>query len=195
MKKRIAVVTNCDYLWQKIRLTLNPSADCERAVAEALADFDLVLLDIRDRVNGPAAKNIITMGDGGDISLPFSFGELLFAVEHAEISARPALYLGERCAYLREKRIILTEVERTLLARLIEAGGEYVARDVLIESVWGGGVSGSVLNVYVHYLREKLEMGEKIILSSRKHGYGIDPKYLFTMPTKETQEKGVAEIC
>ena len=35
------------------------------------------------------------------------------------------------------------------------------------------------MNVYIHYLREKLEAdGEKIILSSRSHGYKIDEKYL-----------------
>ena len=32
--------------------------------------------------------------------------------------------------------------------------------------------------MYVHYLREKLERGEKIIISSRNHGYKIDAKYL-----------------
>jgi DNA-binding response OmpR family regulator len=35
-----------------------------------------------------------------------------------------------------------------------------------------------VLNVYVHYLREKLEDGKKIIISSRKLGYKIDERYL-----------------
>ena len=35
------------------------------------------------------------------------------------------------------------------------------------------------VNVYIHYLREKLESGgEKIIISSRNMGYKIDSKYL-----------------
>ena len=43
------------------------------------------------------------------------------------------------------------------------------------------GADEGVLNVYVHYLREKLERGgEKIIISSRGLGYKIDEKYLQT---------------
>ena len=34
------------------------------------------------------------------------------------------------------------------------------------------------MNVYVHYLREKLEYnGEKVIISSRKNGYKIDERF------------------
>ena len=48
-----------------------------------------------------------------------------------------------------------------------------------MKTVWGDGADGGVLNVYIHYLREKLEAGgEKIILSSRKQGYKIVEKYL-----------------
>jgi DNA-binding response OmpR family regulator len=62
---------------------------------------------------------------------------------------------------------------------LIEASGDFISREELIRRVWGEGADGGVLNVYVHYLREKLEkQGEKIIISSRKNGYKIDGKYL-----------------
>ena len=48
-----------------------------------------------------------------------------------------------------------------------------------MRDVWGDECEGGVLNVYIHYLREKLETeGEKIIFSTRKMGYKIDKKYL-----------------
>ena len=48
-----------------------------------------------------------------------------------------------------------------------------------LTSEGGDDADGGILNVYVHYLREKLEKrGEKIIISSRKSGYKIDEKYL-----------------
>ena len=84
-----------------------------------------------------------------------------------------------RLAYLDGKEIKLTEVEASLLGRLISASGEFVSRGELLRGVWGDSADGGVLNVYIHYLREKLEVcGEKIILSSRSAGYGIDKKYL-----------------
>jgi len=52
------------------------------------------------------------------------------------------------------------------------------SREELLSRVWGNDTDPGVLNVYVHYLREKLERGgEKIILSSRKCGYRISEKY------------------
>ena len=58
-------------------------------------------------------------------------------------------------------------------------GGEFVSRDELSRAVWGEGADGGILNVYIHYLREKLESkGEKVIISSRRGGYKIDGKYL-----------------
>ena len=52
-------------------------------------------------------------------------------------------------------------------------------REEILSTVWGGEADSGVINVYIHYLREKLEVcGEKIILSSRKCGYKIDEKYL-----------------
>ena len=59
------------------------------------------------------------------------------------------------------------------------AGGEFISREEILERVWKNSADSGVINVYVHYLREKLERhGEKIILSSRKGGYRIDEKYL-----------------
>ena len=76
-----------------------------------------------------------------------------------------------------EKKISLTEVEGKLLVELLKAE-EFVSRNSLLKSVWGANNDSGVINVYIHYLREKLEKsGEKIIISSRKYGYKISEKY------------------
>ena len=89
------------------------------------------------------------------------------------------LSLADRCAILYGERIKLTEVEFSLLSLLYSHGGKYVSRDEVLNKIWNGEADGGVINVYIHYLREKLEKhGEKIILSSRKNGYCIDEKFL-----------------
>ena len=86
---------------------------------------------------------------------------------------------SERVARLDARTIKLTEVEGRLLRLLVDGGGEFVSREELAKKVWGENADGGVLNVYIHYLREKLEAGgEKIILSSRKGGYRIDERFL-----------------
>ena len=45
--------------------------------------------------------------------------------------------------------------------------------------VFGENNTPGLLNVYIHYLREKIEgEDEKIILSSRKQGYKINERYI-----------------
>jgi DNA-binding response OmpR family regulator len=79
--------------------------------------------------------------------------------------------------FLGEKEIRLSELERALFMKLYESRGDFVSRDELF-SVFTEGSSESMLNVYIHYLREKLERdGVRVIISSRKHGYKIDEKF------------------
>ena len=60
----------------------------------------------------------------------------------------------------------------------MEADGAFISREALKSAVWGAESSEGVLNVYIHYLREKLERdGEKVILSSRKSGYALAEKF------------------
>jgi len=74
--------------------------------------------------------------------------------------------------------IRLTEVEFRLLSALASAPvGEFVSRERLINEVWGGESDCGVVNVYIHYLRTKLEhRGEKVIISSRREGYKLDER-------------------
>lgn len=68
----------------------------------------------------------------------------------------------------------LTPTERRLLAVLIEAEGEPVSRQALLVAAFGKEEADNqgLLNVYIHYLREKLERdGKKRIFAHRGKGY------------------------
>lgn len=183
--KRIAFITKNPYLYRRAELELGGVAmltviDTDFALRRAaLLDFDIIIRDT-DGFTSPMADNEITVGHTGDeiLHLPLPLGALLEAISSSERNApRLTLRDSERCAVLDGDRIKLTELEYTLLSSLVEGNGDFISREH-IKAVLGDKGEG-LINVYVHYLREKLEAkGEKVILSSRKNGYAIDKKFL-----------------
>lgn len=184
MKKRIAVITTDELLFQKIYLYTRDDFTAERVLpTEAkngrLAGYEVCILDVDScPAIDDASCRIITLGRcGADIPRPFD--RLMLNKISEQLSGGAMLHVRDGRAYFKNEEIRLTEMELLLLERLIRAGGDYVGREEILHDVWGDGASDGILNVYIHYLREKLEWrGEKIILSSRKHGYKIDEKYL-----------------
>ena len=68
-------------------------------------------------------------------------------------------------------------MEYKLLDVILSADG-YVSKDAILRTVWGNGYDEGVVNVYIYYLRRKLEKdGRRVIISSRNEGYKIDEKY------------------
>ena len=176
--KRVAVVSKNEYLFRKIELTLRSVATVFASSSYPTEHFDLCLWDI-DTVNGVQPDGRIykmSKDADADVVLPFEFSSLVDLVTRQESGA--LLLVGERCAYLRGERIKLTELECALLSRLVREGGEYVSRADILRDVWGETADAGIINVYIHYLREKLEHGEKIIVSSRSLGYKIEGRYL-----------------
>lgn len=177
MKINVAVLTRDDYLYKKIELATLSYALCERiAAGESLAKYDFVIADV-DGMIAPAGAIRASRREVCDLAIPFTFDEL-----HNALSGRRQAPLqldkAERTAYLYGEKIRLTEVEFSLLNTLFEAA-DFVSREELLSRVWGDDATDGIINVYIHYLREKLEVrGEKIIISSRKMGYRIDEKYL-----------------
>ena len=172
MKKRISVMTEDDFLFQKIYLILR--GRCE--VCRTTDGCDICLWDV-DTMGETDDMCIRMSRFGGEFTIPFSEDMLINALSFDKKSK--LLTLGVDCAYLRGRKIKLTELEFSLLSRLVLAGGEYVCRDELVSDIWGDGVERGILNVYIHYLREKLEAGaDKIILSSRNRGYKIDERFI-----------------
>ena len=171
--KRVAVYTSDKYLYQKIKLALLGKAE----VTSGGDNCDVAIFDLESDL--PPIENAITVSrlGNGDISLPLSFEDIEKLVESS--GAQLSISSDPKSAILRGRQIKLTDVEYALFALLMKNGGSFTSREEILAGVWGEGVDAGVINVYVHYLREKLETeGEKIIISSRKHGYKIDEKYL-----------------
>lgn len=177
--RHVEVYTADRYLFQKIRLLAPEGVKVTEGRGSAAEPIRLVDLDT---ANPPESTEFISMSrkDGADIRIPIPIDALsrIFSEESVE-NVPLILSEEERCVYLYGEKIRLTEVEYLLMSTLVSAGGEYTSRDELLTGVWGGSADPGVVNVYIHYLREKLEGGgEKIILSSRKCGYKISEKYL-----------------
>ena len=76
-----------------------------------------------------------------------------------------------------EREIALTATEYKLLLHLLRSAGQVVPRATLTERVWGYDFDGNdnVLEVYVRYLRTKLEAGgePRLIQTLRGAGYAL----------------------
>ena len=170
---KITLVSSNVYLFQKIRL-LCP--EDELSLSERpTGDFDKLIWDA-DTALGNAPKDAITVSrhSGSTLNRQFGEGEL-----HAALNKNSERAISvekeSRTVILRGRRIKLTEVEFALLWELYSADGAFVPRGELIRKVWGNLGNDSLINVYVHYLREKLETGsQRLIFSSRKEGYKLD---------------------
>lgn len=171
--KRVLVVTENAYLGQKIKLAVLDRAEVtvDRAYSSG---YDICLWD-KDSAPSPTA-DAVTMSrtEDCDIVIPFTRDTLIGYIFEQKAGG---ISLAGRICEIRGKKIKLTELEARLLALLIEAKGGFVSREEILSEIWDNCADAGVINVYVHYLREKIEHGEKIIISSRNNGYKIDEKY------------------
>ena len=171
---KIAIKTSDRYLYQKIFLILGKSHELFPYASEK-DKYDLLLSD----EPSDSRAGVIIMGRQNDakLSVPFTESELTDAIT-GKTEGGESISIGERCVFFKGKKIPLTELEFSLFRLLYEARGEFVEREILHKKVFGENYTSGVLNVYVHYLREKLETeDEKIIISSRKQGYKINERY------------------
>jgi DNA-binding response OmpR family regulator len=76
--------------------------------------------------------------------------------------------------------VALTAREYQLLLLLLERKGTVVSRDLILRRVWNDdrGTSSNVLEVYVRYLRQKLEEGgeRRLIHTIRGQGYCLSER-------------------
>ena len=177
MKKQVGVITQDFILFNRIRLLLRDvAAVLETDGGEATDRFSLLLADLRVCDDLPAGA--VTLGDGGDLPLLFRHEDILALLDGSEEKPE-CLSLSERSqsAYIFGEEIRLTDVEYKLLDAILSADG-FISKQEILHTVWGDGYDLGVVNVYVHYLRKKLEKnGTKVIISSRNEGYRIDEKY------------------
>jgi two-component system OmpR family response regulator len=149
----------------------------------------VLMLTARDQVN----DRIRGLDAGADDYLvkPFDYGELLArlrALIRRGTSERPAiLEVGDlrvdpasRVVSRAGKEVELTVREFALLHFLARHAGEVVSREQLLEHVWDDAGDGStnVVDVYVGYLRNKLErpFRRKMIRTVRGVGFMLEPQ-------------------
>jgi DNA-binding response OmpR family regulator len=125
------------------------------------------------------------------LSKPFSFVVLVArlralgrrvrsAGSRSEIQfADLSLDLGQRRCWRAGTEVVLTAREFDLLAELARCAPDVVSKAELIERVWGPQFEGdpNVVEVYVGYLRRKVDANDQrpLIATVRGHGYRLTP--------------------
>jgi two-component system, OmpR family, response regulator MprA len=144
----------------------------------------ILMLTARDDV----ADRVVGLDSGADDYLvkPFAFEELLARIRALLRRREPdapcelcfadlSLDTRSRMARRGDRRIELTTTEYRLLELFLSRQGEVLTREGILEKVWGYDFEGesNVLEVYVRYLRGKLEAeGEpRLIHTIRGAGY------------------------
>jgi two-component system OmpR family response regulator len=142
---------------------------------------------IEDRVQG------LDAGADDYLPKPFAFAELLARVRallrwpREEKQADSVLTAGDvtldpvrHVVWRGGQRIDLSAREFALLATLIQRPGQVFTRSILLDTVWGGSedVYTNVVDLYVSYLRKKLDRDDKPshIRNVRGVGYILDPQ-------------------
>lgn len=118
---------------------------------------------------------------------PFDFRELLARVNvflrrsesqiNKEILSIADLTLDTRSksVYRAGKKIELTAKEFLLLEKLLKNKGEVLTRETIIEQVWGIDFDPgtNVIDVYMNYLRKKIDKDFKPKLIHNRYGFGF----------------------
>ncbi|HKR98475.1 MAG TPA: response regulator transcription factor [Candidatus Dormibacteraeota bacterium] len=159
-----------------------------RTLREAGSWCPVLMLTARDGV----ADRIRGLDAGADDYLikPFDFGELIARVRalmRRGAPERPAVLVAgdlevdpaTRAVTRAGRRVDLSAREFAVLEFLARRAGQVVSRTELLEHVWDRNYEGStnIIDVYVGYLRRKLEnpFGRPLIHTVRGAGYVIEP--------------------
>ncbi len=149
----------------------------------------IIMLTARDRVE----DRILGLDAGADDYLvkPFSMGELFARVRavlrRAEQRSQEVLEVGSlrldpHSSYIEQgqRKILLTAKEFALLQFFMQHPDRLLSRTEILESVWDSNYDGlgNVVDVYINYLRNKLEdNGEpRVIETVRGRGYILKEK-------------------
>lgn len=157
--------------------------DLVQAVRKAGHEVPILMLsalsEVEDRARGLEA------GADDYIVKPFAFDELVARLKVQERRARPdrphpaRLDRAAWCIERGNRRITLTEREFSLLELLSRRAGETMKRGELFDTLWAGqgASSENVVDVYVGYLRRKLDPSRDFgfeIKTIRNAGFQLD---------------------
>jgi two-component system response regulator MprA len=134
---------------------------------DAGADDYLVKPFALDELLARVRAGVRRRSENGDDLHAAEVGELVFSDVRMDVEAQMA-FRGER-------RLELTRTEFLLLELFLTNPGKVLMRGVIFDRVWGYDVSASskVLDVYMSYLRRKLEAGgePRLLHTIRSVGY------------------------
>lgn len=160
-----------------------------RRIRKQDAHVPVMLLTARDAV--PDKVSGFDLGATDYMTKPFEIEELLARIRahlrntvSASAVQEPVLQVGDltldektRTVIRAKKEIELTPREYDLLLFLMKHEKQVLTRDQLLERVWGFQYAGdtNVVDVYIRYLRKKIDTGEKrkLIKTVRGVGYTI----------------------
>lgn len=96
------------------------------------------------------------------------------------VASRVELDLGTHRAFVNDpngkREIILTRTEFKILTSLLQAMGQVLSRETLLQKVWGDhcNVNDRVIDTHISHLRKKIEGSGLSLQSSRGEGYRLD---------------------
>lgn len=154
------------------------------AVRKSYSKLPVVILTAKSKPHQIAEG--LNLGADDYLPKPFAIEELL-----ARINARLKgvassnskalatvgglkLDLTKMVAVRNGKKIDLTRKEFDLLLFLLENKGRVLSRDIILNHVWGypSEVESRVVDIYIGYLRKKIDGGEEKKLIKNKRGFG-----------------------
>lgn len=183
----MALTADYDLMVLDLMLPTMDGIDVCKSLREEGNDVRILMLTARDAVD----DRVHGLEAGADDYLvkPFSFSELLARVHAlARRQVQPQIEQELRCGDLvldlqrREARrgdrvIELTAKEYQLLEYLMRNAGHVLTRTQILDHVWGYNVDSfsNVVDIYVHYLRNKVDRDfpEPLIRTARGVGYSI----------------------
>ncbi|MDT0668979.1 response regulator transcription factor [Mammaliicoccus sciuri] len=159
-----------------------------RRVREQNEDVKIIMLTARDAVMDKVSG--LDSGANDYMTKPFEIEELLARIrvhlkekstlkvqnedDNASTYRYLSIYKSRREVYIDKEPINLTQKEYDLLIYFLENKNQVLTREQIIEAVWGYDYYGdtNVIDVYVRYLRKKIDIDtESIITSVRGIGY------------------------
>lgn len=158
-------------------------AICAQLRRERYAGMVLMLTakdSLQDKIDG------LDTGADEYLTKPFAFDELLARIRallrrSQSGAAEPVLQVGPlildpatRKARRDDRAIVLTLREYTLLNYLMENAGRVLSRTRILNHVWGYSFDpeSKVVDVYIRYLRQKIDEGEAQALIKTVRGFG-----------------------
>jgi DNA-binding response OmpR family regulator len=183
-----AAIYDYDAILLDIMLPGRDGFDVCRGLRDRGWGAPVLLLTARDRVDDRI--NGLDVGADDYLAKPFDFGELLarirallrrapaqrpVALEVGDVVVDPGRHVVTRAG----TPVELTAREFAVLEVLARNAGQAVTRTTLLEHVWDANYEGStnVVDVYVGYLRKKLELpfGTPVIRTIRGVGWTMEP--------------------